>query len=583
MTWTALHGPLLARAFAAVLGEPQTGAIAFARCLTPDVVAQLSADGSFAPKAWQVLRVADVADRTSMRTIAADRAVELREDKGEALLLLVDTEHAGAGMDGIYSAGQEVDEASLFREAQRKAVREIAQPARRYAEDALKTAARGHGGKDAVSPWAKFDFLCQVAAGDRSPGAYLYLLGLWPIRYGQASDHLHALGDARRFTDRLLGPATANLPPTARIQALRLDEESRLQQPHLERFLHAVDAKPLLTALNELTQHEHLWVGALRTEGPAQSLMSIELTSWRNRNGTISRWSGLTDAEGDKEPPELILSKDGDGTDAALEVRWKTEPSDLERNAVDYRVVVLTSLDEELAVQDVPHSVRKGGEKCRFSSDDFATLDEDSLLPAKVVVSAIGRDNNASAGAVEQQESEEFVIRFGEPPDRESGGVGVRVRTFSEGLAEMTSREAVAELAAEPPVSLAAPGEAGWITLRTPVKNGRRKSFRVFRPSLIAEVERNWHAHGGRVGRWVAKGSAAPVSAPALPRSWPWMAAERSGSERPPPAAEWRSGSLTLVAAWPRSMTSAAKSSLRSESTCAHGRRYCRAAQPNSP
>ena len=41
-----------------------------------------------------------------MRTITADRAVEMREDKGDATLLLVDTDRAGAGMDGIYSASR---------------------------------------------------------------------------------------------------------------------------------------------------------------------------------------------------------------------------------------------------------------------------------------------------------------------------------------------------------------------------------------------------------------------------------------------------------------------------------------------
>ena len=59
MPWTDLRGALLGRAFAAVLGEPEAGAIAFARCLTPDVVEGLAADDSFAPDVWRVLRVAD--------------------------------------------------------------------------------------------------------------------------------------------------------------------------------------------------------------------------------------------------------------------------------------------------------------------------------------------------------------------------------------------------------------------------------------------------------------------------------------------------------------------------------------------
>ena len=38
----------------------------------------------------------------------------MREAKDQAVLLLVDTATAGAGMDGIYSAAREIDEEALF-------------------------------------------------------------------------------------------------------------------------------------------------------------------------------------------------------------------------------------------------------------------------------------------------------------------------------------------------------------------------------------------------------------------------------------------------------------------------------------
>ena len=503
MPWTDLHGALLGRAFAAVLGEPEAGAIAFARCLTPDVVEGLAADDSFAPDVWRVLRVADP-DGPAARTVSADQAVELREAKGDALLLLVDTEHAGAGMDGIYSAAREVDEASLFKEARRLARQEITRrrsaAMRRYADASLKEAARGHGAGVVVSPWTEFDFLCRVAAGERSPGAYLHLLGMWPICDDEEPDHPDALSAARRFTERLLGPATASLPPPARIKTLRLDDESQQRQASLERFLHAAAAKPVRSALHELAQHEDLWVGALRIEPPSRSLKRIIMTSWRNRNGTMARWSGLKEADGTDEPPALILSRDPDRPGVTLEVRWKSDPDNLRRNAADYRVVVQSgTLDEELAARELPHSDRKGGEKCRFSGDDFASLDDDSVLSAKVVVSVLGDDT------VERQESEEFVIRFGNPSERETGGAGVKVRAFSEGLVELSEREAASEMASKLPLTPAAPNPSGWLTLRTPVANGRRKSFRVFRPPLISEVEWDWNTRQGRIGRWVVK------------------------------------------------------------------------------
>ena len=499
MEWTNFHGRLLARAFESLLGDPQSGAMAFVRCLAPDVIEALGADVSFAPSGWQVLRVAD--NHTEKRTVTADRAVEIRETKGDSVLLLIDTERAGAGMDGIYSAVREVDEATLFQEAQRlsgaEITRQFSAEDRRYAEQAIKKA-RGRRSSHAVSRWAEFDFLCRVVASEKSPGAYLHLLGLWPILDSDDSNQMDDLDTARMFVDRLLGPAGASLGPATRVEAVRLDRSSEREGGDLERFLHSVDTKPLLAALERLAGNEHLWIGALRTERPAQSIQGIDLTSWRNRNGTIARWSGLIEDRDAEGPPAFVLRPDAEqsGRFSTLEVRWKADPGDLEKNAAEYRVVLQTDMDEELAVREVAHSARKGGEKCRFSNDDFLLLGEDALLSAKVVVEVVGND------AIERQESEEFVIRFGEPPEQEIGGVGAKVRTFSEGLAELASREAVSAVTSIPSVTV---DSKGFILLRTPAKQGRRKSFRVFRPSLTAEVENQWTKRRGEIGRWTVK------------------------------------------------------------------------------
>ena len=127
----------------------------------------------------------------------------------------------------------------------------------------------------------------------KPPGAYLYLLGLWPIREEKTLTLQKTLNNSRIFVDRLLGPATASLPPTARIEAIRLDSGSEQEIGNLVRFLHTVDTKPFRIALEELSKNEALWIGNLRVMPPAHSIQSIDLTSWRNRNGTIARWSGL--------------------------------------------------------------------------------------------------------------------------------------------------------------------------------------------------------------------------------------------------------------------------------------------------
>ena len=493
MNWTELHGALLGRAFEGLLGRPEPGAMAFVRCLAPDVVAALAGDAAFAPDGWRVLRVADTEDESN-RSTDADTAVELRETKGDATLLLVDTGRAGAGMDGIYNAAREVKETELFADAKRLASIEVANrlsPVHRtYTERAIRKA-QGVGRYASVSPWMEFDFLCRVAAHQHHPGKYLYLLGLWPVEAMADGDVSAELAESRRFVDRLLGVAAARLTVPTRIASLRI-AATGAQRQDLERFLGEAATQPLRDALQALADQPHLWVGSLPVH-PPDDIQSIELTSWRNRSGRIVRWSGLVERS-ETEAPELVLKPDAqtpkDYTN--LEVRWKARPADLEKNAVDYRVAVLTDQDEELAARDVRHSARQL-EKCRFSNDDFSALSDDALLSARVVVSVIGRDK------IERPSSEEFVIKFGEPQETTAVGAGRKVRTFSEGLIEGLGREIGAGVS-ENPTCIAADAR-GFVVLRPPDAR-LRKSFRVFRPPLIRDVESEWTSRQGALGRW---------------------------------------------------------------------------------
>ena len=497
MEWTNLHGQILGNAFSNVLGQAESGAMAFVRCLTPDVVERLAEDANFSLQDWQIRRVAD-SDNAETRTITADRAVEVRETKGEATLLLVDTDRAGAGMDGIYSASREVDEAGLFKEAQRLAAaevtRQLSRAYRQYAEDAIKKAA-GFGTQYSISPWTVFDFSCRIAAHKRHPGAYFHLLGLWPVIKSDEPAPREELDFARRFVDHLLGTAAFGLTIPARIESLRLAKLTDEQRRDLEGFLHTAETQSLLPALEKLADKKHLWVGALQIEN-ASDIESIELVSWRNRNGTIAKWSGLRERP-DDELPELILDPEPE-TSAAysnLEIRWKTRPGNLEKNIVEYHVAVLTDMDEELAVREVGHSGKRE-ENCRFSNDDFSLLNEDSLVSAKVVVSVVGND------VIEHQESEEVLIRFGETPEKTAGGAGKKVRTFSEGLVELNDRESVSAIV-DNPAGFSFDEKGNSVLLRTTAS--KRLSFRVSCPPLIREVERQWMGRAEIPGRWRVK------------------------------------------------------------------------------
>ena len=365
---------------------------------------------------------------------------------------------------------------------------------REYAERAIKKG-RGFGQLHSISPWTEFDFLIRVAAEKRHPGELVWLLGLWPIQpqedYATASDGLDL---SRLFIERLLGTATSGQTPSQRVESLRLLNPTTEQQVGLERFLRSAATKRLLTSLAELGEKPHLWIRALEREGAAHAIQVIEVVPWITKTGNLAKWSGLVE-EAEDEPPVLIVDPkaDANGNYSRVEIRWKARPDNLEKGAVQYHVAMITDMNEELASREVSHSAKKE-EKCRFTNDDFSMLSEDALLSARIVVSVIGN------GSVEEQPSEEFIIRFGTPPNRGPGGVGKIVRTFSEGLIELDDRDTATALASATdsfPVD-----SKGYVVLRTPQ---RGKSYRVFRPPLMREVEQDWVSRGGEIGRWRVK------------------------------------------------------------------------------
>ena len=508
MEWTATHGRLLASAFEQVLGRPEAGAMAFTRCLAPEVVVHLGEDESFAPPGWKPYRVADADDATS-NTITADVAVEWREAKRTATLLLVDTARAGAGMDGIYSASREVDEASLFdvalRLARSEVTRQLSSEDRQYAERAVRMARRV-GSRHSVSPWAEFDFLVHVAEHKIHPGADLHRLGLWPVCASEDSDATLDLEVSRRLVDRLLGVESVGLTIPVRIDSLQLTGLTAESRADLERFLHDADALPLLLAMDKLADRKHLWVGVLGIE--SAQIQDIDLASWRLRNGKVAKWSGLVERDGDLVPSFILKPHaESSGEYSTLEVKWKPRPASIAKGAVDYQVAVLTNnMEEELAVREVSHSARLE-EKCRFNNDDFSDLDEDSLISAKVVVSVVGDDE------VQRQESEEFQIRFGDPPDKTAGGAGKRVRAFSEGLIELDDRESVSAMA-NSPAGFEFDEKRNTALLRT--KGAKRLSLQVPCPPLIREVEKQWMGGDGEPGRWCVKARASGARAGAV-------------------------------------------------------------------
>jgi len=501
MDWTKSHGLVLADAVTELLGKPTSGSMAFIRCLAPEVVECLAADANgFLVTGWQVFRVAGDTD-PARRTVSADEAVELRESKGEAALLLVDTTEAGAGMDGIWSSARELAEPEVFGRARRTVLAQMGPAQRKYVKQALKEAGAG-GRYNRLSPWRELDFLCHVLGGGQTAGAQLHRVGLWPVndKERSADDAASDLGESRRFVDRLLGPSALESNPSERIGSLRLVGESHEQRQDLERFLRRNSARSVSEAVHGLTNHRSLWVNSLATERSVDSLLGIELVPWRGPSGKLLKWSGLT--AGQDEVPQLVLPEDPDADESAaavkLEVRWKVRPSHLKKGAADYRVQVLTNgKDREVGGIDVTHTAGKKYERLAFGLDDFSVVEEGAVLPVRVVVSAAAVDHGEGDSAPLRVESEEFEIVFGQV-EGSAAATGTTVRTFSDGLIELDDREAVARMTS---LEATRPQETagGFLTWHSPDK---RKRYRVYRPPLLKDIEKRWRSAEQPLGRW---------------------------------------------------------------------------------
>ena len=90
----------------------------------------------------------------------------------------------------------------------------------------------------------------------------------------------------------------------------------------------------------------------------------------------------------DGNPPQFLLSSE---RVAKLEVRFETEPEQLPKGSVEYRVSVISG-EDELAYRHVSHVVKKGAQyqTVKLTSEDFEGVSEDSQFEAKVVVSVVG-------------------------------------------------------------------------------------------------------------------------------------------------------------------------------------------------
>ena len=513
----SLSTTALRDAFAELLTRRNRATLAFTRELPPALVRSLASDTSnFAIEGWEIRAVVGTLEPDN-RFVTGDRAVAAREGLGAHsgnLLLLVDPEVAGPGMDGIYNAGREFTQRQLVERAS-KAVRRSLSDAALWAavDDALDMSRRRAPRLRPRWTWQDFSFECAVATNPERMGELLADIGLWPIVHAPGSLPTRPdLDGSEQMARRIIDFQSARRGAEALVAALRMPEEQAHLARDLVAFIRSHAGMPSVNAFLALKSEPALWLGSIRPRifSEVPLVGRIRLSPWiRARNATYA-WSGLRLADG---VLELVLPlEDVRGRSATkLGVRWTTDPADLPAGTARYRVEVRAN-DDVLASREVTH-VSRAYQGVSFTRADFDDIDDAEVIGAHVVVSVIGASANdlpdsqdGASGLGIHVESPLFVLRFGDvdasddEPSQAAGRVHPTMALAAVSLNEV-GREMFASLAesgmiAEQPVFGA--DKRGFVTLRH-----NHRGARVAAPRAFIELAKAWAvSKAGVPGRW---------------------------------------------------------------------------------
>jgi hypothetical protein len=490
---TPQHVSHLAQAITNRLGTPTAGAVAFLRCLPSEQVDALADSDAFSVPGWTVNAVVDA---TGQRRITADQAVEHREDKADAALLLIDPLRAGAGLDGIYSAGREIGEAELFQEALKLARKPMY--GRTAVLDNAVWRAERLGRRRRLTPWSKFDFYVSAA---QDIGRSLARLGLWPI----ASDEDPSTSEldlSAELADRLLYVSDTRAI-AERVRALQL-EDAEDKNFALEQALRSAAGMSPEEAARHIEDQRELWLGSIKPGFASEELRRLHLTSWRDAKGNVLKWSGLTRPDGEDTAPRLVLDRTASTKDRAqLTVRWTTDPEEIVVGGVEYRVSVIAG--EDVLAERVAHHRDHRTQQVSIGVDDFEDLEGTEKFDAVVEIAAVGQETVAPV------QSEAFTLEFGETIKELTSSSGQVVRTLVEGAIAIGDRAAFDQLVSGPGAAeRAVEDKKGYLTWRGDTAT---RAAKVFRPALLRAVERDWIQRGGKIGYWtqVVRADGSPI------------------------------------------------------------------------
>ena len=480
------------------LGAGEKGAMAFIRCLPREFCNSLCVNRERSQD-WDIFLVGHMYDREK-GLITGDKAVEMRENKGRPCLLLVDTNQAGAGMDGIYSASKELHEEDLFRHLHDLAIKSIKQPdIRAISLKAVKRSRRSIRRK-IFSPWKEYEFYCDVADLDmKNAGGAFSSLGIWPVDLSQSKNFEDDVEIAAQMVEKLLSPLVVDKPPTLRIESILLPREEQGKAKIIEDMLRSLPVKGNDNFFNELRNSHELWLNQVHPGFSSADITKIEIQSWYGPSGKLSKWSGLVSGGESADLPTFVLPL-LDETDnpvqdnskkSKLEIRWKTVPAELAKGMVSYEVEIRSG-DDQLAVLTVEHT-GKDVERAIFHDDDFDAeiIGNGSRFEAKAVVKVIGKEL--------ESETPEFTIIRDEKGTAEKTINARTIRCLIDGAIELRKDKFD---------ELLSPDSRKDIRRIFTDKNGRvafrhgNKSYCANRSKALKEVEEQWIDNPNIVPRW---------------------------------------------------------------------------------
>lgn len=476
--------------FEKILGPTSTGALAYIKFFDASMIARICEQDRPSINGWMVHGVGAL-DDSDTRLISADQAVEIRENKNESTLLLVDTRTAGAGMDGIYTSGREIKESAFFKLANEIARKRLGRGAMVIAKKAVSKARhlanRGH-----IAPYQIFKFYSKCAELN-SVGTSIAYLGLWPVSENGKLEE-YELDMSAKMVEKLFLQTNSIIPATTLIEALVIKDATDKQRTDLIDIIHSSSSKSWKESALSVIDKPQLWLNKLNPGiFDLDNLQTIEIISWRSRNQKPAAWSGLT-SQKDSDLLEYVIDREVGKKNRAskLEIRWKTSPEDLAKGACEYSVEIVSGYDV-LAEKRITHCV-KNPQKISFTSDDFESIDENAKFEARVLVKAIG-DQDIEA------RTEDFVLRFGSAEERTRSSSASVQRSLVEAAIAIESREDFEIVMREHQnPCYYSHDKKGYITFRY-----RSKSGKVFCPPLLKTIEKDWVDRNGAVGRWKIK------------------------------------------------------------------------------